>query len=759
MELSKTIIKGWGCLSLIMVIVFIIALISGRRLTVLSAFLLVLFTYGAIDFIKSMYRKYIDEEDDEDDPMSAFKGCSDEEISSIFSNAMSESMNKNKDSIDNESSNDMDGIFSKFGNIFDNHFQSNQDETSSKHDPTIISQTIFDELKGATSNLKKFINKIGQDTRIRFVNEEHNKNIIETLQSLCLYDVTSCLRDLKYILTENTYEGQCLILIYMRFKNMPLEYNDFVSTVTSTDLFGYNRMASQKKEILFELNTWISKKAEIEKGEYNLVSALYFDKELQAQYLTLLHRYMLLVIKSDSEITNEEKEWLDILSHKRETILNNDRSNGVNTGNNMNSRNDRTIINGNPFQELSSLIGLANVKTEINNLSNLVKMQKIRESRGMKVSNVSYHCVFTGNPGTGKTTVARIVAEIYKQLGILKKGHLVETDRSGLVAEYVGQTAPKTNAIIDSALDGVLFIDEAYSLIQGGNSDFGKEAIATLLKRMEDNRDRLVVILAGYSKEMKDFINANSGLQSRFNRYIEFPDYNTEELMQIFEYTAKKNEFTISERALAKVKEVVADAVIHKDQNFGNARFVRNLFEKIITEQANRLIREQNITNTMLTRIEEIDVIAILGSLFKNSNNVSNENEIKEDNHNIVLTGWEKSVKTWIDKGWHYESLEDGFFVRLTDLVYVDFGFYEEHYYMEARYEDDKDFSIQMKRKYGGRRTYGMWWKHLDDPYYELKEGVFMRTLESNYALQMYVDYWVNALMQELLSYQKQRII
>jgi hypothetical protein len=154
MELSKTIIKGWGCLSLIMVIIFIIALISGRRLTVLSAFLLVLFTYGAIDFIKSMYRKYIDEEDDEDDPMSAFKGLSDEEISSIFSNAMSESMNNNKDSIDNESSNDMDGIFSKFGNIFDNHFQSNLDDTSSKYNPTIISQTIFDELKGQQATLK-----------------------------------------------------------------------------------------------------------------------------------------------------------------------------------------------------------------------------------------------------------------------------------------------------------------------------------------------------------------------------------------------------------------------------------------------------------------------------------------------------------------------------------------------------------------------------------------------------------------------------
>lgn len=144
----------------------------------------------------------------------------------------------------------------------------------------------------------------------------------------------------------------------------------------------------------------------------------------------------------------------------------------------------------------------------------------------------------------------------------------------------MGQTAPKTNAIIDSALDGILFIDEAYSLVQSGQNDFGKEAVATLLKRMEDDRDRLVVILAGYSKEMKDFIGSNSGLQSRFNRYIDFPDYNTDELMRIFEYTVKKNDFTVSKEALAKVKEIIQEEVAHKDEKFGNARFIRNLLRK-----------------------------------------------------------------------------------------------------------------------------------------------------------------------------------
>ena len=263
---------------------------------------------------------------------------------------------------------------------------------------------------------------------------------------------------------------------------------------------------------------------------------------------------------------------------------------------------------GNPIDELNALIGLSSVKTDISDLSNLVKIQKMRESRGMKISDFSYHCIFTGNPGTGKTTVARIVAEIYKQLGVLKKGHLIETDRSGLVGEYVGQTAPKTNAIIDKALDGVLFIDEAYALVQGGLNDYGKEAIATLLKRMEDDRDRLVVILAGYTKEMSEFINSNSGLQSRFNRYIYFPDYSSDELLDIFRFITKKNDCVASDEAIAKIKEYIEEIVAHKDQNFGNARFVRNLFEKIITQQANRLTLETNITNEMLSKIEVVDV-------------------------------------------------------------------------------------------------------------------------------------------------------
>lgn len=241
------------------------------------------------------------------------------------------------------------------------------------------------------------------------------------------------------------------------------------------------------------------------------------------------------------------------------------------------------------MEQLNELIGLSRVKEEIAALRNFVIVQEQRKRQGLKSNNVSYHCVFSGNPGTGKTTVARIVAGIYKDLGILKKGHLVEVQRSDLVAEYVGQTAPKTNAKIDEALDGVLFIDEAYTLAEGGQGDFGQEAINTLLKRMEDDRDKLVVILAGYSNEIMHFIDSNPGLESRFNRYIHFDDYSYEELMRIFIFNLNKNDYKITREAFVAVGNMIKDQLAKKSLKFGNARFVRNLFETIILEQANRL--------------------------------------------------------------------------------------------------------------------------------------------------------------------------
>ena len=270
--------------------------------------------------------------------------------------------------------------------------------------------------------------------------------------------------------------------------------------------------------------------------------------------------------------------------------------------------NGKTTSKRPTFDDLEGLIGLSTVKEEVETLRNYILIQQEREKKGLKSTQVSYHCVFTGNPGTGKTTVARIVADVYRSLGVLKKGHLVETDRSGLVADYVGQTATKTNKIIDRALDGVLFIDEAYSLVGGGENDYGKEAIATLLKRMEDNRDRLVVILAGYSDEMKEFIDSNPGLQSRFNRYIHFPDYNADELYQIFEVNCQKNDYVLTDEAEETLKAMLEKAVAEKDKNFGNARFVRNLFEKTLERQANRLSKQSDLSKEMLTEIIASDL-------------------------------------------------------------------------------------------------------------------------------------------------------
>ena len=275
---------------------------------------------------------------------------------------------------------------------------------------------------------------------------------------------------------------------------------------------------------------------------------------------------------------------------------------------------DSVVVNeplqGDPYKELDDLIGLGEVKKEVRSLANFVKLQKQREAKGLKTAKVSYHLVFYGSPGTGKTTVARIIGRIYKDLGVLKKGHTVETDRSGLVAKYLGQTALKTDTVVQHAIHGVLFIDEAYALVpeDGNGQDYGQEAISTLLKRMEDYRDSLVVIIAGYKNEMQRFIDSNPGLQSRFNRYIDFPDYTADELTRIFKMYMKKNQYTLAPDAEAYLKERFDYAVEHKDRNFGNARYARNVFEKSIQQQANRLEGKTNLSERELTELTVADL-------------------------------------------------------------------------------------------------------------------------------------------------------
>jgi Cdc6-like AAA superfamily ATPase len=264
------------------------------------------------------------------------------------------------------------------------------------------------------------------------------------------------------------------------------------------------------------------------------------------------------------------------------------------------------------LDELNRLVGLPAVKAEVTGIVNQLRVQQLRSAQGLAAAAMRWHMVFTGNPGTGKTTVARLLAQIYQALGLLAKGHLVETDRAGLVAGYIGQTAIKTTGVVNAALGGVLFIDEAYALATGGTADFGQEAIDTLLKLMEDHRNDLIVIVAGYDDRMEAFLESNPGIRSRFSKHIRFPDYTAEELFEIYEHMCEDAQYQLSDDARRKLMTVMAQIWGNRGRNFGNARLVRNLFEDTLRMQANRIAVLSSPSIADLQTIEEADVPAVL---------------------------------------------------------------------------------------------------------------------------------------------------
>ncbi|KOP78581.1 AAA family ATPase [Lysinibacillus sp. FJAT-14745] len=271
-------------------------------------------------------------------------------------------------------------------------------------------------------------------------------------------------------------------------------------------------------------------------------------------------------------------------------------------------------------KQLDGLVGLPNAKKELHNLINFIKIQSLRVDHGLTSFPITYHLVFSGNPGTGKTTVARIIGQIYKHLGVLSSGHFVETDRAGLVAGYLGQTALKVQEVVNKAKGGVLFIDEAYSLINDKQDAFGKEAIDSLLKSMEDLRDDLVVIVAGYTELMDEFLLANPGFKSRFNHFVQFDNFSTDELYDIFAMLCKNNDYQYGDVFAHHMKEQLHQIPVESIANFSNGRYIRNLFEKLVTIQSNRLIQQKDITREQLMEFTEKDILlGIAERLFDNT--------------------------------------------------------------------------------------------------------------------------------------------
>lgn len=444
------------------------------------------------------------------------------------------------------------------------------------------------------------------ETFLRIAQEIYNEHFNQRLDNIEIAFQTECIFILyelrkKFLLQEDLELISSLFRLSFTVSDIEMIYTSNKNEVSFTELSNIIRFSILVDNCLYESQKISSSLAEIiflfyqEFGNY-LIGRTSFDQiskfqtfiRIQADYINQNDKLLTIkLVPSIKQLMTDK-----ISTSENQSVYQSQANPSASTVYSYES-----LIN-----ELDSLVGLDNIKSDVESLISFIRMQKMREAKGFKTVPVSLHLVFTGNPGTGKTTVARILAKLYKEIGVLKTGQLVEVDRSGLVAGYVGQTAIKTQEKINEAMGGVLFIDEAYALVKEGN-DYGQEAIDTILKAMEDHRDEFVVIVAGYDEPMNKFINSNPGLKSRFNKYFHFPDYSANEMIEIFYKICKQYDYRLTEEADIAVQARIREMERNKGEHFANARDVRNYFENIITQQASRV--------GMMRNPSEEDVITI----------------------------------------------------------------------------------------------------------------------------------------------------